>query len=134
MRAAWLLWLAPQAALAAEDSAPSLAWGSKLIELSVALLAVIALVFVMAWLMRRVQQVGPAGKGALKVLAALPLGPRERLLLVQVGQQQLLLGVAPGRITTLLELREPIPVNSQQAQTPEFAQRLLEMINKDKRP
>ncbi|MCJ8167940.1 flagellar biosynthetic protein FliO [Atopomonas sediminilitoris] len=122
---------APVAEAAA--TAEPLAWGSKLIELSVALLAVIALVFVMAWLMRRMQQFGPAGKGAIKLLAAVPLSPRERLVLVQVGNQQLLLGVSPGRISTLHELREPIPVTTTSNEQPEFAQRLLEMLNKDKR-
>ncbi len=36
------------------------------------------------------------------------MGPRERVVLVQVGKQQLLLGVAPGRIQTLHVLDEPV--------------------------
>lgn len=37
----------------------------------------------------------------MRILAAMPIGARERLLVVQVGQQQWVLGVAPGVITRI---------------------------------
>jgi flagellar protein FliO/FliZ len=40
----------------------------------------------------------------MKVVAGLSLGGREKIVLVQVGEKQLLLGVSPGKIDNLLVL------------------------------
>ncbi|EQD42713.1 Flagellar biosynthesis protein, FliO, partial [mine drainage metagenome] len=39
--------------------------------------------------------------GALEILASMPLGAKERAVLVKVGDAQILLGVAPGQVNTL---------------------------------
>jgi flagellar protein FliO/FliZ len=44
------------------------------------------------------------------VLADVPLGQKERAVLLKVGAQQILLGVAPGRVNTLHVLAEPIEI------------------------
>jgi flagellar protein FliO/FliZ len=44
----------------------------------------------------------------MKVVAALSVGPRERVVLVDVGGQQLLLGVAPGRVNMLHRFEQPV--------------------------
>jgi flagellar protein FliO/FliZ len=45
---------------------------------------------------------GQAGKaGLLKVRGATAVGPRERVVLVEVADKVLVLGVSPGRITAL---------------------------------
>lgn len=63
--------------------------------------------------------------------APLPAPPRDRLVLVQVGEEQILLGLTPGRITPLHVLKEPVHLPDGEPATPEFAQRLLELLNKD---
>jgi len=92
---------------------------------------VIGLIFLLAWLVRRVQQAGPRGNRLIRTLASQPLGPRDRLVLVQVGEEQILLGLTPGRITPLHVLKEPVHLPDGEPATPEFAQRLLELLNKD---
>ena len=52
-----------------------------------------------------------AAAGSLRVLGGLSMGTRERVVLIQVGETQLLLGVAPGRVQTLHVLEEPIPTS-----------------------
>jgi flagellar protein FliO/FliZ len=76
------------------------------------LLIVLAAVFAAAWLMRRLRGFGRVGAGTMDVLAELPLSSKERAVLVRVGSQQLLLGVAPGRVTTLHVLVEPITIDT----------------------
>jgi len=47
---------------------------------------------------------------AIKIHTMVSVGARERVVLLEVGQQWLLVGVAPGRVNTLLTLTEsPIP-------------------------
>lgn len=105
----------------------------QLTQLVLGLLLVLGLIFFLAWLLRRVQQAGPAGKGqVIELIGSRALGPRDRLVLVQVGNEQILLGLTPGTISALHVLKEPVPVPGTEQATPEFAQRLMELLGKDK--
>ena len=95
------------AAGAAELSAPSVD-ASGLIKLILGLLVVLGAIVAFGVVMRRVGGFTSQLSGQLKVLAALPVGQRERVVLVQVGEKQLLLGVAPGRVQLLHELDQPL--------------------------
>ncbi|MCY1385328.1 Flagellar biosynthesis protein, FliO [compost metagenome] len=53
-------------------------------------------------------------------------------MLVQVGGEQILLGISAGRITPLHVLKEPVHLADAEAAPPEFAQRLMELLGKDK--
>ena len=79
-------------------------------QVTVALGLVLAVIFVAAWLLRRVRGFGKTGTGALDVIADLPVGQKERAVLIRVGTTQVLIGVAPGRVTTLHVLTEPVNV------------------------
>ena len=70
---------------------------------------VLAAVFAAAWLMQRLQRLWWRPTGAIKVVTSIALGAKERAVLVQLGKQQVLLGVAPGRVNTLHVLAEPLP-------------------------
>jgi flagellar protein FliO/FliZ len=74
------------------------------------LLLVVALILGLTWLLRRFQGLTGGGGAELKTITALAVGQRERVVLVQVGQTQLLLGVAPGRVQTLHVLEQPLPI------------------------
>ena len=84
-------------------------------------------------LMRRVQRVGPGNGQVIEMIGSRALGPRDRLVLVQVGEEQILLGITPGRITPLHVLKTPVSVDQGQSATPEFAQRLMELLGKDQK-
>ncbi|SFB48292.1 flagellar protein FliO/FliZ [Pseudomonas sp. NFIX10] len=106
----------------------------QLAQLVLGLLLVLGLIFFLAWLLRRVQQAGPAGKGqVIDIVGSRALGPRDRLVLVQVGNEQILLGLSPGTITALHVLKEPVQVPSTEPASPEFAQRLMELLGKDQK-
>ena len=129
---------APAATAAASAAAPvavppvssalSSGVGAQLLQLVLGLLLVVGLIFVLAWLMRRVQRAGPAGNQVIELVGSRALGPRDRLVLVQVGNEQVLLGVSPGSITALHVMNEPVAVPDTQNATPEFARRLMEVL------
>jgi len=123
------------AATAAAAPAVSSGVAGQLTQLVFGLLLVLGLIFFLAWLLRRVQQAGPAGKGqVIELIGSRALGPRDRLMLVQVGNEQILLGLSPGTITALHVLKEPVQVpGATEKATPEFVQRLLEMLGKDQK-
>ena len=129
--------LAAEPVATAAAAAPVASGGvaGQLTQLVFGLLLVIGLIFFLAWLLRRVQQAGPAGKGqVIELIGSRALGPRDRLMLVQVGNEQILLGLSPGTITALHVMKEPIevPTTTDKA-TPEFAQHLLKILGKDQK-
>ncbi len=82
--------------------------GGSLAKMGLGLFAVVFLIVAMAWVMRRMGGIPGTSAGALRVVGGLSMGTRERVVLIQVGTTQLLLGVAPGRVETLYVLNEPI--------------------------
>lgn len=89
----------------------------NLLQTLFGLLLVLALILAMAWLMKRSQQWHGIGEQQFKVIAALPLGPREKVVLLQVGEQQLLLGVTPQNVNLLTALEQPLDLNAGQQST-----------------
>lgn len=80
-----------------------------LAQVTLSLMLVLAAVFAAAWVVRRMRTFGRPGAGAIQIIADVALGTKERAVLIQVGAQQLLLGVAAGRVNTLHVLAEPVP-------------------------
>ena len=59
-----------------------------------------------AWLVKRYVQVPGINKGQVQILGGVSLGAREKAVLLHVDGKRLLVGVAPGRVQTLMELGE----------------------------
>ena len=81
---------------------------ANLVQLTLGMLAVLLLLGGLTWLLRRSGRFTSGVHGALQILGGVSMGARERIVLLQVGKQQLLVGVSPGRIQTLHVLDEPI--------------------------
>lgn len=79
-----------------------------LVQLIVGLMFVLLCIIVLAWLAKRFNRLQSSSDGSLQVLGGISMGARERVVLVQVGTTQLLLGVAPGRINMLHQLEQPL--------------------------
>jgi flagellar protein FliO/FliZ len=79
-----------------------------LLQVTLSLLLVLAAVFGAAWVTRRLRGFGNASSRAIQIIADAPLGTKERAVLIQVGGQQLLVGVAPGHINLLHVLTEKV--------------------------
>ena len=79
-----------------------------LLQVTLSLLLVLAAVFAAAWVMRRLRGFGSASSKAIQIIADAPLGTKERAVLLQVGEQQLLVGVTPGQVSLLHVLPEKV--------------------------
>ncbi|MEH6566123.1 MAG: flagellar biosynthetic protein FliO [Halopseudomonas sp.] len=103
--------LALAAVAPAADADAATATGSligQLLQLALGLAVVVGMILLLGYLMRRVGPLAPQGGQHIKLVSTLPLGPRDRLLLVDVGGTQMLLGTSPGRINTLYVFDEPV--------------------------
>jgi len=100
------------------------------LHMAFGLLIVIGAILVMTWLIRRMGYVPGRVTGAMKILGGISLGQRERVVLMQVGEQQLVVGIAPGNIRTLLVLDKHVTVQDSSTDAGEgsFAQKLQAML------
>ncbi|GAA0493922.1 flagellar biosynthetic protein FliO [Pigmentiphaga sp. GD03639] len=72
-----------------------------------ALIAVLALIMACAWLLRRVQRPQGGGDHPLRLRGQLTVGPRERVILVEVADQWIVAGVSAGNVRPLAVLPRP---------------------------
>ena len=100
---------APAAALPAMPAgapmamAPTSSAGS-LLQTIFALVFVLALLIGLAWFMKRYGPKVMGGNNRMRVVSSLNLGGRERIVLVEVADQWIVVGASPGRINALATL------------------------------
>ncbi|WP_111640545.1 flagellar biosynthetic protein FliO [Marinimicrobium alkaliphilum] len=102
--------------------------GTHLLNVTLGLGAIVLLILGLAWLVRRLGQGGLMHNPHMKVLATMPMGTRERLMVVDVAGQQLLLGVTATQITLLHTFDEPVIAPGESAYSSEFGRKLKALL------
>ena len=92
----------------ATEVGSSLFTGDYLLQVVGSFFLVICVLLAVMLLLKRFNTVGTSKGGYIEILASAPLGQRERAVLLQVGEEQILVGVAPGNVTTLHHISHPI--------------------------
>jgi len=92
----------------AASTAPSL---SSWLTVAFSLLMVLAVIFMLAYLMRRFSFTHSGG-GQIKTVASVMVGTRERIAVIQVGDEQHLIGVTSQNINHLAKLENPLSEDS----------------------
>lgn len=83
------------------QSAQSAPAAGSLLQTIVSLLFVLALVVGLAWFLKRFGPRAIGGAANMRVIGSLSLGGRERVMLVEVADQWIVVGAAPGRVNVL---------------------------------
>jgi flagellar protein FliO/FliZ len=78
------------------------------LTVSLVLIFILFLIFMLAWFMKKVGYSNFSTQSQLKIIATLNLGHKEKISIIQVGKQQLLVGMTATHINTLHVLDEPI--------------------------
>lgn len=112
--------------------ASELGSGTQLLSVLLSLGLILVLILALGWFLRRFSQGGIFSQKGMKVVASLPLGARERLVLVELGGQQILLGVTPQQVRTLHFFETPILDSNELAESSDFRQKLLSFMQPDK--
>lgn len=117
----------------AQTAIPS-ASGS-LLQMLIGLVITLALLFGALLILKRLQGNRGNQPGAMRIISTTAVGPRERVVLIAVGKQALVVGVAPGRVNALHTLPlEDIPETPapSRASIPgnDFARRLKQILER----
>lgn len=100
---------------------------SQVGQLVFALGLVVALIVVIGWSVRRMSGVNAGPSRQLKMIAAIPVGTRERIAVIEVGSRQILVGITSQQITPLMELPEPLATTGGES---EFARNLQSLLRR----
>jgi flagellar protein FliO/FliZ len=97
----------------------------------VGLVLVLGLILGMAWLLKRMPGAGRSLRQSeqLRIVGMLSVGTKERVAVIQIGKEQLLVGVSPGGISRLYLLPEPLEV-APAPTLPDFADLLAKRLRK----
>ncbi|MDT8384996.1 MAG: flagellar biosynthetic protein FliO [Gammaproteobacteria bacterium] len=96
----------------------------SLLQTTLGLLVVLAVIGGAAWAFKRFGNFQTGVQGKLKIVGGISLSARERVVLLQVGDTQLVVGVAPGQIQTLHVLDTPLPVDADGDSATSFSSKL----------
>lgn len=117
----------------AAEPAPPAASGN-LLQVMLGLLLVLALMAAAAWALKRFGVAKAAGASTVRIVGGVSVGNRERVLVVEVADQWIVVGVAPGRVNALATMaRQESVLSAQTAQGPattNFALWLKQTIEK----
>jgi flagellar protein FliO/FliZ len=129
--AAWMLLNLPLLAQAAETPAPAISTAGSLLQVFIGLVAVLLLIAATAWAAKRMGVSGGSSSSLLQVVSSTSVGARERVVVVEVGESWLVVGVTPGSINALMTLpKGERPSPKTPSLNASFAARLQQLIEK----
>ncbi|MGB5329488.1 MAG: flagellar biosynthetic protein FliO [Gammaproteobacteria bacterium] len=99
-----------------------------LLKLTGGLLLVVLVIFLLAWVVKKFNLNQQSQNGLIRIIAGLSIGTRDRIVLLQVGEEQILLGLTPGHIEKLHTLAVPLDAPGEPHETSSFATRLSRLM------
>lgn len=115
----------------ASPKLPEPVGAGQVLQVFLALAFVVGLIVLTAWVMRRYSSMPFGRQGALRLLAAVSVGQRERIVLIQAGETQMLIGVAQGQVRTLHVFDKPVLLAQDADKGKErFAERLATALHR----
>lgn len=118
----------------AADAVVQTSTAAAVFQTLLALVVVLGVLYAFLWVLRRYAPVQTGAQGVVKVVGGVMLGPREKVVVVEVGDTWLLLGVTSSQVNTLHALSKPEGHAETTAQPPlsNFAGKLGEILARRK--
>lgn len=82
---------------------------AELLKIVGGLLCVLFIILLLSWVIKRLNLVQLASVKGFSSIATMTVGPKERVTLLKVGEQHLLLGVGAGAVTLLYDFGTELP-------------------------
>ncbi|MCC6916758.1 flagellar biosynthetic protein FliO [Nitrosomonas sp.] len=133
----WLLLCLPQPLLAepvknqshaqSYIQPPPVVSTESMLQLSASLLVVLALIALIAWLFKKIGFHPASRTGLLKIISAASVGQREKVVIAEIDDTWLVLGVAPGQVNLLHQMHKKSPAAGEVTESPaanHFAEKL----------
>jgi len=102
---------------------------TSIFQVLMALFVVVIAIFVVAWVFKKYSSNYGQGMQGIKVITALSLGGKEKAVVIQVGDEQIMLGVSPGYVRKIHDLEQPLQLN-ERPENSSFLSKLNQEIQK----
>lgn len=80
----------------------------NVLKMFLGLAGIVILIFIVIWMLKKAGYQGYSANNLIKMKSCLPLSPKEKLLLVEIGGEQILIGTAPGFVGHIKTLKSPV--------------------------
>ena len=120
---------------ALEQAAPAAAdpfSASYLFKLVAVMGFILLLIFALAWMMKKMQVAQNSQNGLINIVSAISVGQRDRIALIQVGEEQILVGLTPGKIEKLHELKQPLTLPQVNPAAQNFSEKFQQLMARGK--
>ena len=94
------------------------------------LLMVIVLIFILAWLVKKINRGIPITGKDIEIISTTPLSSQSRLCLIRVADKDMLIGVTATNITLLQSFDEPVLQSHPRENSVEFAEHFRKLLNR----
>jgi len=101
---------------------------SNILQMLAGLAFVVVLILLLGWFYRRFGTPQAGNSGDFRIVAGISMGQRERVVMLQVGDHQILLGVGPGHVEKIHVFDEPVISVTKSSGADSFAERLASVI------
>lgn len=91
-------------------SAPAMAMGTQtpdILRMITSLVIVLGVIFFLAFIVKRLK-ITPTSQKNIRSVASLSIGPKERIVVVEVNNEQFMVGVTSHNVNLLHKLEKPI--------------------------
>ncbi|WP_252011580.1 flagellar biosynthetic protein FliO [Vibrio sp. SCSIO 43140] len=122
------LYAIPSAVYAAAEVTPQ---GGSPFDLAAtlgSLVLVIVIILGLAWVLKRMKVPSLVNQQGLKIVRQIPVGTKERIAIVQAGEEQFLVGITAQSIQLISKLEQPLDEN--EVSQPAFASQLSKIMKK----
>ena len=118
------------AAAATQDkiSAPLTVGSAEVLSVTGGLVSVVAAILVAAYVYSRMKGPKIGGSNVINIIASQPLGPKERIVLVEIAGTQFAIGMTTSNVQTLHVFDKPVISPDEMAGQPGFADRLKDAL------
>lgn len=116
---------------AATASTSSTSTAGNLMQVTLGLLVVLALMAAAAWVLRRFNTAKGQNAAQIKIIGGVSVGNRERVMVVEIADQWIVVGVAPGRVNALATMaKQETTIVTDTAPAKSFSNWLAQTIEK----
>ena len=115
-------------ALPAES--PNLISHNELMRVITGLLCVLLLIVCLSWIVKRLNVVKLSSSNGFQSIASMSLGPKEKIMLLKVGERYLLMGVGASTVSILHDFGEELPKGFSSDNKPTFSELLKSAVGK----
>lgn len=103
---------------------------TNVLSLITSLIFVIGAILFAGWLYSRMRGVNLSASKVIDVLATQPLGPKEKIVIVQIGTRQIAIGMTPGSLQTLHVFDEPVIEKRESGTATTFSDKLRHALGR----